>query len=104
MAFNVPDYLSNIGASKVTKAQQGFADLVRSYAGANIIMQITAAGKTKLIGDAVQEVLYWGSTGSLWEAYCAIERIEITPEMAPFMTGALKQEFKNKVIELISSL
>lgn len=104
LQFNVPDYLVNIGKSKVTAAQKAFADMVSTYAGANVIMQITAAGKTELLGNAVRDVMYWGSTGSLWEAYRAVENMEITPEMAPFLTEDLRQQFKNKIVEIISSL
>lgn len=104
LIFNVPDYLVNIGASKATAAQAAFAALVQEYAGANIILQITAAGKTELIGNAVKEVLFWGNSGSLWQAYAAVEKMVITPDMAPFLTGAHKQEFKNKLIQIISSL
>lgn len=101
---NIPPYLIAIGASKVAAAQSAFNKLVLQYAGANVIQQITAAGKTQLIGEAVRDVIYWGSTGSLWEAYKAVEAIKITPEMAPFLTEALKQDFKNKLVEMIGNL
>ena len=104
MQFSLPDYLVGIGQQKTTKAQQAFAQLVASYSGANIIRQITNAGKTELIGNATKEVVYWGSIGSLWEAYKAAERMQITPEMAPFLTEEIKQEFKNKIVQIISSL
>lgn len=100
----IPDYLIQIGAGKVTKAQSAFAALLLQYAGSNVIQRITDAGKTQLIGDAVRDVVYWGQTGSLWECFAAVERIQITPEMDPFLTEAIKQEFKNKLVEIISSL
>lgn len=103
MSLVPPQYIP-IGASKVKHAQQLFADLIAEFAGENLIAQITAAGKTKLIQDAVQEVLNYGNAGSLWEAYAAVERVKITPEMAPFLTGTRKNEFKNKLVEAISKL
>ena len=100
----VPEQYIIIGSAKVQKAREGFNKLINDMAGENLVAQITAAGKTKLISDAVKDVLYYGNAGSLWEAYVATERINITPEMAPYLTHARKQEFKNKIIELISSL
>lgn len=100
----VPPQFIIIGAAKVQKARDGFNKLINDLAGENLIAQITAAGKTKLIADAVKDVIYYGSQGSLWEAYVATEKIEITPEMAPFLTEARRQEFKNKLIEIISTL
>ena len=100
----VPPNYMQIGAAKVEKAQSGFRKLIKEMAGENLVAQITAAGKTKLISDAVKDVIYYGDQGSLWEVYAAVERIKITPEMAPFLTEDRKQEFKNKIIQLISSL
>ena len=100
----VPPQYIPLGAAKVKQAQELFAKIVQEFAGENLLAQITAAGKTKLIQDAVQEVLNYGNAGSLWEAYAAVERVKITPEMAPFMTGARKNEFKNKLVEAISRL
>jgi len=104
MTINVPPYLIAIGASKIKKAQEGFQVLINEFGGENVIDQITAAGKTKLIVDAVRDVMYYSSTGSLWEAYKAVESIKITPEMAPFLTEERKQVFKNRLIQILSSL
>lgn len=103
-SLNIPPYLTAIGSAKVKQAQALFADIIASFAGENVIASITAAGKTKLISDAVRDVLYYGGQGSLFEAYIATEKIQITPEMAPYLTEARKQEFKNKIIEAISKL
>jgi hypothetical protein len=100
----IPQYLVDYGASKVKAAQEAFAKLSQQIAGTNVIQQITAAGKTKLIADAVKDAAYYGNSGSLWECYRAVESIQITPEMAPFLTEEKKQQFKNKLIEIISSL
>lgn len=100
----VPPQYIVVGALKVQKAKDGFQKIVNDFAGENLIAQITAAGKTKLISDAVKDVLYYGSQGSLWEAYIAVEKVVITPEMAPFLTGARRVEFKNRIIELITTL
>lgn len=101
---DIPIQYILLGASKVQKAKDAFSNLINQFAGANVVQQITAAGKTELIGNTVKDVLYWGSTGSLWEAYKSIEKITITPDMAPFLTEDIKQQFKNKLIEILSSL
>lgn len=100
----IPEYLIQYGAAKIAKAQAAFNVLVAEYAGTNVVQQITAAGKTKIIGEALRDVMYWGQTGSLWECYHAVEQVEITPEMAPFLTEAIRQQFKNKLIEILGTL
>lgn len=100
----VPPQFIPIGSAKVAKAQQLFQQIVQDFAGENLIAQITAAGKTKLIQDAVAEVLFYGNAGSLYEAYIAVERIKFTPEMAPFLDGSRKGEFKDRLIQALSSL
>lgn len=102
--LKIPPYLTAYGASKIKKAQDGFNSLIAEFGGQNVIAQITAAGKAKLIGDAVRDVMYYGSSGSLWEAYKATEQIEITPEMAPYLTEQRKQDFKNRLIQILSGL
>ena len=103
MSLVPPQYII-IGAAKVAKARDGFNKLINELAGENLVAQITAADKTKLISDAVKDVLYYGNSGSLWEAFIATERIVITPEMAPYLTEQRKNEFKNRLVALISSL
>ena len=98
-----PQYIS-VGAAIITKAQAGFAELISEFGGANVIAQITQAGKTKLIADAVKDVIYYGNQGSLWEAYSACEKIKVTPEMAPFITEDRKQQFKNRIIQILGTL
>lgn len=100
----VPQQYIIIGAAKVAQAKAGFDKLINEFGGENVIAQITAAGKTKLIADAMKDVMFYGSTGSLWEVYVAAERVQITPEMAPFLTEQRRQEFKNRIVQLISSL
>lgn len=101
---DIPQIYIDIGAAKQQKAIALFSSLMSQYAGENIIRQITAAGKTELIGNAVRDVLFWGQTGSLYEVYRALEKMIITPDMGPFLTEEKRQLFKNKIVEMISSL
>jgi hypothetical protein len=34
----------------------------------------------------------------------ALEAIHVTPEMAPFFTNTTKQEMKNRIVQILSSL
>lgn len=100
----VPEQYIIIGQAKIKKAREAFDEMINHYGGENVVTGITAAKKTKLISDALAEVARYGSQGSLWEAYSALERIKITSEMAPFLTETKRQEMKNKIIEILSSL
>lgn len=100
----VPPQYIIIGAAKVAKARAAFDSLVNSFAGENVVAGITSAGKTRLLSDAFADVARYGAQGSLWEAYVALERIKITPDMAPFFTEARRQEMKNQIIQILGSL
>jgi hypothetical protein len=101
---NIPQVEMQEAAQLVMAAQQAFNVLVVAVAAENIIMGITASGKTKLIAEALQPVVYYGTSGSLWEAYNALEQVQITPEMAPFLTVARLNWMKNQLLQAISEL
>jgi hypothetical protein len=88
----------------VVTAQQTWANLVAQFAAENIAMGISQAGKTGLIGNALSEVLMYGSTGSLWQAYAALDNVKITPEMSPYLTADRIQWMKNTMIAAIGNL
>lgn len=100
----VPPQFIPIGSAKVKQAQSLFAQIVQDFAGENLIAQIMASGKAELIQDAIAEVLFYGNAGNLWGAYIAVERVKITPEMAPFLDGSRKGEFKDRLIQALSTL
>lgn len=102
--FNIPQQQYNQCLAIVVKAQTTWAQLVQQFAAENIAMGITQVGKTGLIGIALQEVNMYGSTGSLWQAFEALSRVKITPEMAPFITADRIQWMKNQMIQAIASL
>lgn len=104
MSINIPPHLVIFGAQKVARAKAEFDKMMNEFAGENVIAQITAANKTRLIADAVRDVIYYGNQGSLWEAYVSAEKVVITPEMAPFLTEERRQAFKNRLVQIISSL
>lgn len=100
----VPEQYIIIGADKIAKARAAFDTVINRFGGENAVAGITNAKKTKLISDALEDVARYGTQGSLWEAYVALEHVKITSEMAPYLTESRKQEMKNKIIEILSSL
>lgn len=102
--YGIPDYQFNKAKDTVLKAMDAWKDLIATVAAENVAKGITQQGKTKLVADALMPVLLYGQTGSLWQAYEALDAIKITPEMAPYITEARRQWMKNKLIEIISQL
>ena len=102
--FPIPQHSYDLCLKIVTTAQTTWLAMVSQFAAENIAMGISQAGKTSLIADALYEVSVYGSTGSLWQAYAALSKVQITPEMAPFLTEDRLQWMKNKMIEAIASL
>ena len=91
-------------AALIIAAQQSFNNLVIAFAAENVIMGITSSGKTALIASTLQQVMYYGTTGSLWEAYNALEHVVVTPEMAPFLTQDRLNWMKNQIQQAIANL
>ena len=91
-------------AQLVMAAQQAFNVLVVAFASENVIMGITASGKTGLIASTLQEVMYYGTSGSLWEALNALNDVVVTEEMAPFLTVARINWMKNQLQAAIANL
>lgn len=102
--FPIPQQQYNMCLAIVVKAQTTWAAMVQQFAAENIAMGITQAGKTGLIGLALQEVNTYGATGSLWQAYEALNRIQITSEMSPFLTANRVQWMRNQMIQAIGNL
>lgn len=102
--FGVSDYAFNKAKASVQKAIDAWKDLVITIAAENIAMGINQKNKTKLIADALIPVMQYGQSGSLWQAYQALDHIVITPEMAPFITEERRNWMKNQIIQIISTL
>lgn len=102
--FDLDQNLYNKCLSTVVKAQQTWATLVAGFAAENIAMGVTQTGKAGLIGNALNEVSMYGAQGSLWQAFLAIDRVVVTPEMYPYLTKDRLEWMKNKMIEVIGNL
>lgn len=101
---DVPAPYIAAGSAVALKAKAGFDAMMLDYVGGNIATQITKAGKAELIGKAFERVIFWGQAASLYEVFKELEKIKVTPEMAPFFTEATKQEMKNRIVQILSSL
>lgn len=102
--YHIPDPQYNRCVDIVNKAINAWRNLVVTVAAENIAMGITQQGKTKLIADTMAPIMLYGQTGSLWQAYDALNAIHITPEMAPYITEERREWMKNQIIEIISGL
>jgi len=102
--FKIPDPTYNRCLQIANNARNAWINLVMTVAAENIAMGITQQGKTKMIADTLMPVMNYGNSGSLWEAYNALNAIHITPEMAPYITDARREWMKNQLIQIIASL
>lgn len=102
--FHIPDHQFNICLNIATNAMNAWRTLVLTVAAENIAMGITSSGKTKLIADTLSQVAIYGSTGSLWEAYYALNAIKVTPEMAPYITQARIDWMRNQLVQILSGI
>jgi hypothetical protein len=89
--------------SVVKQAQVAWATMVSEFAAENLAMGITQA-QAAMIGAALNQVMIYGSEGSLWLAYAALSNVVVTPEMAPFLTEDRLAWAKNKMIQVIAQL
>lgn len=102
--FGIPDGPYNRCLQIANNARNAWINLVMEVAAENIAMGITAQGKTKMIADTLMPVMMYGNTGSLWEAYNALNEIVITQDMYPYITEARREWMKNQLIQIIASL
>lgn len=101
------DYLTN---RYVNPSIAGYQNEMKIFIAENLAMGISTAkspdgtNMTKIIGDALKDVDYYGQKGSLYEAYDALEKVTLLPYMAPFLTASRKSYLKNRLISILSGL
>jgi len=63
----------------------------------NILMGITLAQRTKDVGLAMKDMMFWLASGSVYEALAAAEEIALDPELEPFITAERIRKYKNLI-------
>jgi hypothetical protein len=102
--FGISDPIYNRCLQVANNAFIAWKSLVLTVAAENIAAGITQSGKTKLIADTLAPVAVYGNSGSLWEAYYALNEIVVTPEMAPYITEDRINWMRNQLIQILGSL
>lgn len=102
--LNLPPTTLAYLQAKYQKAIAGYQSEVSIFVAENLALGITTSGKVKMIGDALRDVHYYGTVGSLYEALDALNRIKVTPEMAPYITDARLAYLRNRLVAILSGL
>lgn len=74
-------------------------DLINQFVAENILMGITQAGKTEVVGEALKDLSFWITQGSLYVALVELERLKVAmdPTWAPYITYDILNAFENKI-------
>jgi hypothetical protein len=101
--FNISQPVYNKCLSTIQKAQATWILMVAEFAAENLALGITSDQALK-VSAALNEVMFYGSEGSLHLAYEALSRVQVTDDMVPFLTADRIQWMRNKMIQVMSSL
>lgn len=91
-----------VSEKKVEAAMKFGQKLIIEFAGENVAMGITQAGKTKEVADYLEGVTRYLNTGSLYEVINEINRLKtkgLPDDLAPFIS----EERMNLFIERVQS-
>jgi hypothetical protein len=98
------DYVS-IGKKIVRDAIEFGQELVIDFAGENVALGITQAGKTKEVADYLEDVQRYISSGSLYEVIDQIDDLianTVPSSLSPFVTDERLLEMKEKIEDYLS--
>lgn len=89
----------------IRQALAFFDELMTEFAGENIALGITQAGKTKDVADYLADVLRYGQTGSLYEVIAECDRLineGIPAGLSPFVTETRLNSVKALIVAYLS--
>lgn len=99
-----PDYVKQ-GMNIVTQAISFGQHLMIKFAGENVAMGITQAGKTREVADFLEGILKYIQSGSLYEVIVEIDLIisnGIPVGLSPFVTEERLLQFKQDIIDYLT--
>lgn len=99
-----PPSAQQITQGKIQNAINGFNSIMLQYVAQNVLGGITQMGKTELIADALADVQRYGQSGSLYAAISALQAVQLTPQMAPFLTPDIVASLVNQTLAVLASL
>lgn len=88
----------------IQKAILGFNNIMIQYVASNVLLGITQQGKTQLIADTLADAQRYGQSGSLYAAIKALQEIELTPEMDPFLNQKVIDSLIKQAQDVLASL
>lgn len=80
-------------------------ELIIEFAGENVALGITQAGKTKQVADYLSDVTRYVQTGSLYEVISEIDRLisnGLSTDLEPYITLDRLNTFKQKIVDYLS--
>lgn len=98
--FDGKDYAESIVSNAIERGKE----LLIEFASENVLMGITAAGKTKAVADYLQNIDRYARTGSLYECVNEIDTLiagEIPVDLSPFVTETRLLNFKQLVLDYL---
>jgi hypothetical protein len=95
-----------IVSTRIAQAMNFGRSLIIRYASENVLMGITASGKTKAVADCLQQLSYYISSGSLYQAISQIDTLisdGLDESLSPFITEARLNTYKAMIVAFLTS-
>jgi hypothetical protein len=96
----------NEWAIQIISGAINFANgLIIEFAGENVAMGITQAGKTKAVADYLADLMRYAQSGSLYEVVNEIDRLILAGlpvDLEPFITETRMLAFKQRILDYLT--
>jgi hypothetical protein len=89
----------NVKYNIIIPARTFGQSLIDDFSTENVLLGITQSGKTGIIGDALRDINFWITTGSLFEVLKVIAelKLNLNTEWEPFITLERLTMVENKI-------